>query len=156
MVQKLSASEYRKMVKRGHGRPPALLLAADVPEIRLELTPPPSVNRLTANRRDGGRCKTSEYRQWCRTVAKEILAQRPGSISGCVELDFRFPRRRNKNGEISGVKRDASNLIKASEDALVSNGVIEDDSKVWRGAYSWQTESDKMIVTVKRVDVDEK
>ena len=154
MAQRLSASDYRKMVRRGHSRPPALLPATDAPEIRLELTPPPSVNRLTANRRDGGRCKTAEYRRWCRTVAKEILAQRPGSISGWVELDFRFPRRRNKNGEISGVKRDASNLIKASEDALVRNGVIEDDSKVWRGAYSWQTESGKMIVTVRQADVD--
>jgi len=154
MVPKLSVSDYREMVKRGHSRPPALLPATDALEIRLELTPPPSVNRLTANRRDGGRCKTSEYRRWCRIVAREILAQRPGSISGWVELDFCFPRRRNKNGEISGVKRDASNLIKASEDALVRNGVIEDDSKVWRGAYSWQTESDRMIVTVRQADID--
>lgn len=85
--------------------------------IRIAISFPPSTNNLfaTLGRR---RVTSKEYSAWREANGWEIQVQKPGSIKGRVRLDIKLEE---------GRRQDASNCIKAIEDLLVTNGVIEGD-----------------------------
>ncbi|WP_135470532.1 RusA family crossover junction endodeoxyribonuclease [Crenalkalicoccus roseus] len=98
----------------------------------LELTLPPSVNRLWAPIRTatGARLvKRAAYRQWSAAAAREVLAQRAGvRILGAFGVTIRLPESRG----------DGDNLIKALLDACQAGGAILDD----RHCRRWLVERD--------------
>jgi Holliday junction resolvase RusA-like endonuclease len=85
--------------------------------ITLRLSFPPSVNNLfkTAGNR---RVVSQQYSSWRIANGWEIQAQKPGSLKGPVRIDIKLE---------DGRRQDASNSVKAIEDLLVQNGVIEGD-----------------------------
>lgn len=97
--------------------------------ITLAIPAPPSTNNLFINVRGRGRAKTSRYLTWLRAAGNELLAQRPGHISGPVSVRIKV-RRRRKN-------QDIDNTIKAPLDLLVAHGVIDDDKCVHSVSAMW-------------------
>lgn len=83
---------------------------------------PPSLNNIFFNKPHGGRGKTTEYKNWLDATAWEIKAQRPGFIPGDVRISMIIER--------PNAASDLDNRIKASLDAIVKAGVIEDDKRV--------------------------
>lgn len=85
-----------------------------------ELPFPPSVNALFGQRSNQKRFKSKQYKAWLANCPELVLA--PGGVIDypChIHLTFDMPDRR---------KRDLSNYIKAVEDYLVSQCVVEDDN----------------------------
>ena len=95
---------------------------------------PPSVNSIwrAHRRKDGtlGAIKSKKYRAWCENAGWEIKRQRPPIFAGPVRLHI-------EAGKPDKRKRDVSNLIKPLEDALVTYGVIRDDSDVQDLRIQW-------------------
>jgi Holliday junction resolvase RusA-like endonuclease len=90
--------------------------------MRLTLTlPPPSLNNAFRNVPGIGRVKTKHYRRWIRDAGWEITAQRPEPVNGPVYVWFELGEKASR--------ADADNLIKAMFDLLVSQHLIEADSK---------------------------
>lgn len=80
---------------------------------------PPSVNGMFGQKSNKRRFKSKQYKEWLKK-APDIFAP-DGMIDYPVKIEYTFflPDRR---------KRDLSNYLKAPEDFLVSQCVIEDDN----------------------------
>ncbi len=92
---------------------------------------PISCNSLYFNKRHGrGRAKTEKYRRWIEASVAAIKAQNIQRIEGDVEVNLYFKRPDKR-------KRDLDNLIKASLDLLVSQGLIDDDRHVVSITAKW-------------------
>lgn len=92
---------------------------------------PPSVNSLyPTNWKTKTRFKSKKYTEWLSHV-QGIVCLRSGQIEGPVRVTYTvepFPDKR---------RRDLENLVKALSDALVANGIIEDDSKIIDSRILW-------------------
>lgn len=86
--------------------------------ISIKLPWPPSSNNLFAGY--ARRHITAHYRKWRREAELTIMAARPPRIRGPVRVSIRLSAPDTR-------ARDASNHIKAIEDALVRMEVISDD-----------------------------
>lgn len=85
--------------------------------------PPTSTNKLyTPNRRTGGMYISDDYKAWRKLADAEIMIQRPKPHAGKVEIRVLVPN------SVSG-NADASNFLKAAEDAVVRAKIIPDDRK---------------------------
>lgn len=91
---------------------------------------PPSVNSLYANVPGRGRVKSKRYKTWLNAVNWSVAEQAPQRIDGEVEVSI-FCKKTTKRRE------DIDNKIKAVLDLLVSNHLIEDDSKVVKVSAEW-------------------
>lgn len=96
---------------------------------------PPTVNHLYANIPGRGRVKSKRYHTWINAVNWQVAAQNPSKVTGEVEVAI-FVKRPDKR------KRDLDNLCKASLDMLVSNALIEDDSKIVKLSIEWTQNPD--------------
>lgn len=90
--------------------------------IVLHLPFPPSVNALYANKPGKGRVRSQRYREWANVAGWALKEQRPGGIKGKVHLHLTFEDKSDR-------LRDVSNLVKSTEDLLVTYGVIEGDNQ---------------------------
>lgn len=91
--------------------------------IVLELPRPLSVNLMFRNvmRSDGkpgGRIKTAEYTAWIEAANKKLRGQRPGHISGQVEVSI----------IVAEGRYDLDNCCKAILDCIVFHGIIDGDN----------------------------
>src|SRR4051812_4544965 len=113
--------------------------------VRLTIPFPPSVNNLFINGQNG-RFRSQKYDSWIQEAGCEIMRQRPGKVSGPVNLIFEFQEGRDKR------RRDISNLIKAPEDLLVKHGIIEadDGSVVRKVSAAWSAEVEGVRITIER------
>lgn len=92
------------------------------PVASLILPAPPSVNAMFRNAPGKGRVKTRDYHDWSEHAAWSIRSQKPASIrERCVVL---------LGVERHAAHADIDNRNKAVLDALVTAGVIKDDSLV--------------------------
>ena len=91
---------------------------------------PPSVNTIYRNVKGRGRVKSERYRKWINSVNWQLNAQAPQKIDGEVEVSI-YCKRPDKR------RRDIDNCIKAVLDMLVSNHLIEDDSRVVKVSAEW-------------------
>ncbi len=95
------------------------------PDCYLKLPLPTSVNALYANRKTGsrrGRVKTTAYKKWIKDANAMLYHQKvPDKFSKPVGIvySFELPDKR---------VRDDTNMLKALDDYLVNNQIIEDDS----------------------------
>ena len=98
--------------------------------LELYLPMPPSVNGLYRDRKGAkGRAKSKRYKLWLEEACGRLGRQRLDSFEGDVSLRFFFgPRNR---------RADLFNFVKAPEDLLVSQGIIEDDRFVTSGTVEW-------------------
>lgn len=96
----------------------------------IDVPRPPSVNGLTFNVPGRGRVRTDRYRTWLRAAGNELMAQRPGRISGAYLLTIQVGRAASK-------RRDLDNIAKASSDLLVTHRIVEDDSYAERVTVEW-------------------
>jgi hypothetical protein len=93
---------------------------------RLWMPTPPSVNELFrdagygTDSKTGGRIRSQEYGAWISRATQELMLQKPRQHEGKVTLDFFHGMR--------SPLADASNYLKASEDLLVSLGILESDN----------------------------
>jgi Holliday junction resolvase RusA-like endonuclease len=91
------------------------------------------VNTLFFNAKRG-RVKTTKYQAWLREVSSVIKSQGlvyiPGPVS--VEILIIKPDRR---------RRDLDNMAKSVLDALVLNGVIDDDSLIEKILLAWHSDN---------------
>lgn len=88
--------------------------------IVVEMPFPPSVNELFGQAPGHKRFPTARYKAWQRAVTDIFRFDPPPRMSGPVKLTFEFAEKDNR-------PRDVSNYVKASEDALVTHGIIEGD-----------------------------
>ena len=97
--------------------------------IHLTLPYPPTTNNLFMNV-GKGRIRTKKYDAWIAEATRHVRQQAPQPITGLYSLTLKVwrPDRR---------RRDASNLIKAVEDLLVSLGVTPDDCDAGRVSAEW-------------------
>ena len=90
---------------------------------------PPSVNHLYAGK--SRRYVSKAYEAWIAEARFVLNGQTPlPQITGPVNLSFHFGRPDKR-------KRDVFNYVKAPEDFLVANKIIEDDSLVEKGTVEW-------------------
>ena len=82
---------------------------------------PPSVNGMFTNVRGRGRVPTKRYKLW-RDEASFMLMQQPTiKFEGRADIIISLSKGRSNS--------DCDNYIKAVLDCLVTNGILEDDSK---------------------------
>lgn len=108
--------------------------------IMITLPIPPSTNNLFFNLPRGGRAISKPYAAWKAEAQVVLMRQRPGRIMGEVEILIECRRKRCNS--------DISNRIKAVEDLLVSQQVIEDDIRVQVITAKWSTEIEECRVTI--------
>lgn len=109
---------------------------------RFYLPYPPSVNGLHNNGgKKFGRSRTKEYEAWRKFAGWKIKEQKVGKVPGRVEVVISVvaPDKR---------KRDVANLEKAVSDVLVTMGIIEDDSLIFRNTQQWATGKGECLVVV--------
>ena len=119
--------------------------------IKLNLPDPPSVNQLYRNRQQGvgrGRIKTDRYRIWLNAAGWEIVAQKPKAVNGPYELFVQLGPRRLRNGMQAARQKDLGNVLKAIEDLLVANNLVDDDSLSRRISIEWDERIDGCSVQV--------
>lgn len=103
---------------------------------------PPSVNALYRNVPKVGRVKTGATKAFNFQAALALAGQRANGLKGRVNVTYqvgRFPDNR---------RRDVANYEKALSDALVANGIIEDDSLIERLTIGWADGVHGVLVTV--------
>jgi Holliday junction resolvase RusA-like endonuclease len=99
---------------------------------------PPSVNALFFNRPKGkGRGLTLAYRNWRAFADRELRDQPPWHVPGRVEVRIYLP---------AVTRGDADNRIKATLDALVCAGRIEDDRNVVKVGAEFSTLEETRIL----------
>jgi Holliday junction resolvase RusA-like endonuclease len=92
---------------------------------RLVMPEPISVNNLYSNVKGRGRVTTKKYADWKGRAERMLSFQSPlPRFTGPVEITY-FVGEKGVGG------MDAGNVEKAATDALVSAGVIKDDSRKW-------------------------
>lgn len=109
--------------------------------ITFTLPYPPSVNHLYATVR-GRRIKSREGKAFDQLAAYQLALQHVRGISGRVKVRYEVGRPKTP------ARRDVANLEKALSDALVSNGVIQDDSLIEQLTIGWTDGVDGVRVTV--------
>jgi Holliday junction resolvase RusA-like endonuclease len=98
----------------------AHLPAHDV--VVLELSMPPSTNNLFVNK-GRGRVDSPKYTAWKQLAGWELLRQRPPRIKGQVSVLIEVSLSESND------TWDVTNRTKATEDLLVSQGVIQGDNR---------------------------
>ena len=90
------------------------------PVIRIDLPVPISLNNAYANRKTGrgGRYPTKAHKAWKDAAGWELVAAKPGKISGPYCLTLLLAQT---------IRGDISNRIKLVEDLLVEHGITPDD-----------------------------
>src|SRR4029077_16990984 len=88
----------------------------------LHLPMPVSTNNLFVNR-GKGRVESPKYKAWKRTAGWELLRQRPPRIKGPVDLLIEVSLAESNDSW------DVTNRTKATEDLLVTQGVIQGDNR---------------------------
>lgn len=136
--------------------------------IVLDLPLPPPLSSLTTNAPKGkkGRVPTERYKTWKRAAGNEILLHRRTAgarhISGRVKLTiaFSFHDLFTKAGDLSKVRQDMDNRVKAIADILgpkghnfIADDSIIDDLHVYR---SWDIERGRVRVFVNPCNLFEK
>lgn len=107
--------------------------------IVLNLPMPPSTNRLWRSTRKGIVYKETKAKNWCEQAAWAVLAQRKGvTLKGNVSVML----------EIEYGEGDADNRIKAVLDMLERGGLLENDSQVVCGTWTWSNDVSGIRVTV--------
>ena len=111
--------------------------------LELHLPMPPSVNGLYRDRKGAkGRTKSKAYKAWISEAAMMVRNQATTRFEGDVSLRFYFgPRNR---------RADLFNFVKAPEDLLVSQGIIEDDRFVTKGTVVWSEDVVGCIVIIEQ------
>ena len=113
-----------------------------VEEITVNIPIPPTTNNLYENF-GKKRVKADDYRNWLTQAGWILKSQRPGRISGEINIEIKCQRK--------SARSDISNRIKAVEDLLVNCNVIDDDRFVQSVKASW-AEIEGCQVTIKRVE----
>lgn len=98
--------------------------------IKLTLPFPPSVNCLYAGQRR--RFKSKRYKAWILKAKEALWTQQFLPISGEIPLQVHYIF-----GRPDKRIRDACNFIKATDDFLVEQSIIPDDSWIHRGIFEW-------------------
>jgi crossover junction endodeoxyribonuclease RusA len=105
----------------------------------LELDLCPSVNNLFINNARGGRVKSQAYMRWRARSLVEMMAQRPGRISGAYEVQILAGR--------PTATSDIDNRIKPILDLLA--GQITDDDRNCQGVSAhWSSKIQKGRVQI--------
>jgi Holliday junction resolvase RusA-like endonuclease len=125
--------------RKAHRQIPKPLDGAPVSQGTLSLSVvPPSVNALFFNRPKGkGRGLTLAYRNWRAFADRELRDQPPWHVPGRVEVRIYLP---------AVTRGDADNRIKATLDALVCAGRIEDDRNVVKVGAEFSTLEETRIL----------
>lgn len=103
---------------------------------------PPSVNAAYKNLKKGGRAKTEKATTFAFHASVELARQHVRGVTGKVVVTYDVGRIADRR------KRDVGNFEKLLSDALVANGIIEDDSKIERLSIGWVDGIDGVLVTV--------
>ena len=136
--------------------------------IVLDLPLPPPLSSLTTNASKGkkGRVSTDRYKTWKRAAGNEILRHKrkvgvqciPGRIKLTIMLSFHDLF--TEKGELSKVRQDMDNRVKAIADILgpkghnfIADDSIIDDLHVYR---SWDIERGRVRVFVNPCNLFEK
>jgi Holliday junction resolvase RusA-like endonuclease len=121
----LSAAMLRKLKQKGaeiKGVNVALFRAEQCPDGWINIPLPPSTNNLFINLKRGGRTESPKYRAWKKEVSP-ILESVPAVKSYPVQLTLAV-----RVGKGWRSNSDIANREKAATDALVSAGILKDDT----------------------------
>ncbi len=152
----LSAAMLRKLKRNGAEIKPvnaALLRAEQLPDGWIQIPLPPSTNNLFINKKRGGRIDSPKYRAWKKLVAP-LLNGIPPVKSYPVQITLAI-----RKGKGWRSNSDIANREKAATDALVTAGILLDDTEkcIQRVVIeSWQPKSPnqevKMFVRVEPME----
>lgn len=96
-------------------------------EITFTLPRPPSANNLFANVPKRGRVRTERYRTWLQAADAAMYQQRRSQPTEPPPPPYAITY---EIAQTDNRRRDVSNMVKATEDWLVSRGYLTDDSAV--------------------------
>ena len=114
--------------------------------IQINLPIPPSANALFANSHDGGRHCTVQYEAWKTAAGWELLAQKPGRMTGAYEITIEVARPTTRR------RMDVANREKAISDLLVKHRVVTDDSLAEAVTMKWGEGFSGVRVTVRKCE----
>ncbi|MCK5013196.1 MAG: RusA family crossover junction endodeoxyribonuclease [Candidatus Omnitrophica bacterium] len=113
---------------------------------KIVLPKPPSVNALySTDWRTKRRFKSPKYKAWLAEAEVALCTQKRQEFKGEVIVKISVGKQ-NKRRE------DISNRIKGVEDFLVSQGIIEDDSKVMYISAWWEKTISGCVVSIGQAD----
>ena len=132
--------------------------------ILLNLPRPPSTNQLwralskgeqngyrQLGKKPPTRVRTDAYRIWLRAAKNEVMAQNfehNKAIAGFVSMQIAAGAPITLKNELSGTRPDISNLIKGTEDLLVTCKLIDDDKCVIDQRIFWTTDIEHRRIQV--------
>jgi Holliday junction resolvase RusA-like endonuclease len=122
-------------------QPLAHVHARDVERFTLSLPFPPSTNNLFVNVPGRGRVTSPRYATWKTDAALRLLVQRPHRVSGPFEIEIAISRPDRR-------RRDLDGLAKPILDALVQNGVVDDDHLCQRLTMEWAPTGEGVLVVL--------
>src|ERR1035441_3525931 len=114
--------------------------------VELQLPYPPTANKLWTRTRQGMR-RTDSYNNWLQCAGWAVIQQRPKKIRGHYKISITAVRPDKR-------RRDLGNLLKATEDLLTAQGVIEDDSLSEQINMRWVTTGDGILVRIEAAGVE--
>lgn len=115
----------------------------------ISLTRPPSTNNLFATSfATKRRFESSDYKAWKKVARAAILAQDTVFFEVPVKVLYDLGRSPDKR------RRDLFNYEKAISDALVENGILQDDCLIEQGVLRWSSEVEPGMVKVLVVTAD--
>ena len=104
-----------------------------------------SVNQLYRNLPGKGRVKSTKYKEWIAAAEAAIHGMPRNLIVGPVFIRMEVGRPDNR-------RRDITNLIKCTEDFLVSHGLMEDDYLTHEFSTVWVKDIVGVRVTLKSTE----
>ena len=129
--------------------------------ILLNLPRPPSTNQLwralssheqnkyrQLGKKPPTRVRTDAYRIWLRAAKNEVMAQQVTPMTGLVSMQIAAGAPITLKNELSGTRPDISNLIKGTEDLLVTCKLIDDDKCVIDQRIFWTTDIEHRRIQV--------
>ena len=97
--------------------------------VRLSLPFPPAREQLFAVVGDGGRVRTTRYKEWRAYAGTEILRQQPRCVLGPAEVTVTLEEKPGR--------RDADQFLDAVLACLSENGIVSRDRSVRRVTVQW-------------------
>ena len=129
--------------------------------ILLNLPRPPSTNQLwralisheqnkyrQLGKKPPTRVRTDAYRIWLRAAKNEVMAQQVTPMTGLISMQIAAGAPITLKNELSGKRPDISNLIKGTEDLLVTCKLIDDDKCVIDQRIFWTTDIEHRRIQV--------
>jgi crossover junction endodeoxyribonuclease RusA len=114
--------------------------------LKIELSLPPSVNRLWRTTKAGGMHRSAQYTTWRAIALWQVAVQIKGKgIVGKYKATFHFVRPDKR-------RRDLDNLLKAAMDVMVTAKAVESDHLCEWLIARWVEDGPECVIMLEALD----